>query len=420
MKKFLFILIAFLCVCSVAYAASPILAFEDAEYSVTVGKTVKLKPIAQGIDGKLTYTWTSADESIATVSNGTVKGISGGTVSITCTATDKEGNTYDAECSVLVIVPIKSIKADVKSVTLASSPIGASMFYREGDQLDGYYYAYKPTITIEPEDATYKDLEWTSADPNIASVTENGVIFGEYAGTTTVTGKAKDGSKKTVQIKVNVPKCFVTEDDITISDPSGVIILYKYARYHGGGSYSCKQTGNVVYRDHFVIRNYDLVDEEMSVVKLVPIKAGSGTISFTRNGSTLKTIKIKVEHSAVYDDVSYPKVKVSKLLASPEKSVGTKTQVTGEIIKIEPLAIEGAATRDENYGGKYSGLIYCMLTENGQRQYAIFEHDVAMQYKVGETYTIYGEVAKIAEYTTETGLVYDCPYFIGGHINIQY
>lgn len=419
MKKFLFFLIAFLCVCSLAYAASPILAFEDAEYSVTVGKTVKLKPIAQGIDDKLTYTWTSADESIATVSKGTVKGISGGTVSITCTATDKEGNTYDAECSVLVIVPIKSIKADVKNVTLASSPWGASMLYREGDPLDDCYYAYKPVITIEPENATYKDLEWTSANENIASVTENGIIFGEFAGTTTVTGKAKDGSKKTVQIKVTVPKCFVTEDNITISDPSGVTIMYKHARMGSGiFHYSAKNTGKVVLADNSV--KCDNMDEDMSAVKFIPIKAGNGTYSFIMNGSTVKTIKIKVEHSAVYDNVSYPKVKVSSLIASPEKSVGTKTQVTGEIIKIEPLAIEGAAARNKNYGGKYSGLIYCMLTENGQRQYAIFEHDVAMLYEVGETYTIFGEVAKIVEYTTETGLVYDCPYFIGGHINYEY
>ena len=59
-----------------ASSASAIFAFEAPSYDVYVGKTEKVKPVAQGIDGKLTYAWSSSDEKVATVKDGTVKGIS--------------------------------------------------------------------------------------------------------------------------------------------------------------------------------------------------------------------------------------------------------------------------------------------------------------------------------------------------------
>lgn len=387
MKKLVAILLVLLGIFSIsfAFADTPIFAFEDAEYSVFVGKTIKPKTVAQGIEGKLTYTYSSSDESVTTVSKGTVKGISAGVATVTCTATDKKGNTYTATCNVTVNIQIKSIKADVKAITLAPDAVNQ----------------FEPVITIDPADASIQELEWSSSKPEIAEVADDGTITGMRAGTATVTGKATDGSGKTVKIQVTVPKCYVTEEEITLDTPEGTTLGYLFARTNGFNSYGLKVTGDVV--------SVDSIDDEngLDMLKIIPLKAGTGSIAFIHNGRAEKTVKVKVEHSAVYDKVSYPPVAVASLLASQETSIGTKTQVTCEVVKIEEI--------EEMQ--PLGGLVYAVVEEKGGRQYVIFEYDEATALEEEKEYTIYGEVASFADYVTDTGLAYVCPYFINGHIN---
>lgn len=288
-----------------------------------------------------------------------------------------------------------------KSIEVAPAPFGTGMLNRSKNEYEKAPYIYKPVITIIPADATNKTLEWTSANSSIARVAEDGTIFGENSGTTTITGKATDGSGKKVQIKVKVPSCYVTEDNIVISTHEGEKIGYIRAHASGINTYSIKTTGNVVTYDH--------LDEVNGVnwMQIVPLKAGQGTLSFLHNGKKTRTIKIKVEHSAVYDSVSYPAVKIASLMASPDESIGTKTHIKCEIVEIVP---------DENLGTS-GGIIYATFNENGQKQFAIFEYEDAKWYKPGDTKTIYGTVSKFVEYVTDTGLTYICPYFIDGHIN---
>lgn len=403
MKKALVCLTAlllFLSFIPLVFAENQVFAFEDAEYSVLVGKTIKPKTVAQGISGKMTYSWSSSDDSVATVKNGAVKGVSGGTATITCTATTTDGDVYTAECSVCVIVPIKSITVEEKSVVLAPSPFGHH--YAEGNE--EHCYVHRPTITITPADATIQTLEWSSSNNSIATVSKDGTICGQVAaGTATITGKATDGSGKKVQIKVTIPKCYVTEDNITITSPEGVTLGYVHALSSGSHYLGVKNKGGVVEIDHH------LEDEDgLDMIRLIPVKAGTGSISFIHNGRSEKTVKIKVEHSAVYDKVSYPPVNVSALIASAENSIGVKTQVTCQVAKIE---------KAEHLHKKSSGLVYGIVVEKGERYYVVFEYDNAFGLEEGETYTIYGEVSQFIEYVTDTGLVYTCPYFINGHIN---
>ena len=147
-------------------------------------------------------------------------------------------------------------------------------------------------------------------------------------------------------------------------------------------------------------------------VALIPIKAGSGSISLTHNGRTAATIKIKVEHSAVYDDVSYPAVSFSELLSNPEQYINSKTHFTCTILKTEAKEITLPNTQS-----KYCGLIYGILEAEGDRQYVVFEHDQALLFTPGDSYTIYGTISKFVEYEGETGLKYTCPYLINSHIN---
>ena len=139
-------------------------------------------------------TWKSSNTSIATVSNGKVKGVKAGTATITATADDGSGKS--ATCTVTVSDSI----IQVTSVTLNKSTLeldtGASSTL---------------TATIAPTNATNKAVTWKSSDTSIATVS-NGKVTAVKAGTATITATADDGSGKSASCTVVV--------SATVSTPS--------------------------------------------------------------------------------------------------------------------------------------------------------------------------------------------------------
>ncbi|PJW15795.1 MULTISPECIES: VWA domain-containing protein [unclassified Geobacillus] len=65
----------------------------------------------------------------------------------------------------------------------------------------------KISVTIVPSDATNKTLAWTSSDPSVASVDQNGMVTARKPGTVTITVRATDGSnvQESATITVIVP-----------------------------------------------------------------------------------------------------------------------------------------------------------------------------------------------------------------------
>ena len=60
------------------------------------------------------------------------------------------------------------------------------------------------TATVEPSDATNKDVTWTSSKENVATVDANGTVKALAAGTTAITATAADGSGKYATCTVTV------------------------------------------------------------------------------------------------------------------------------------------------------------------------------------------------------------------------
>ena len=119
--------------------------------------------------------WSSNDESIAKVSNnGTVTGVNPGRTFIHCTTTD--GSNVDKALIVDVVRPLKKITFASKSSTLLK------------------YEDMYVTYNTEPIDATNSDLEWTSSDDRVATVSTNGRVYGKTPGKVTITATARDGS----------------------------------------------------------------------------------------------------------------------------------------------------------------------------------------------------------------------------------
>lgn len=137
----------------------------------------------------VTYSFVSSDKKVATVnSKGKVTGVSNGTATITCTAKNKAGETVaTGKCTVQVVIPIKRI--DIQ--TIQAVPLGREV-------------TLEPVFT--PSNATHKTIEWTSGNPDVATVSEDGVVKGMREGTTLITGKATDGSGKKVYVTMKVDR----------------------------------------------------------------------------------------------------------------------------------------------------------------------------------------------------------------------
>ena len=111
--------------------------------------------------------WLSDNPSIASVSKeGVVKGITLGETDVFAVA-----GKFLATCHVTVVNPITSIALNKETLELVRTN------------------TFQLTATIAPDDAT-EVIEWTSSNPDIASVDEDGLVTAVANGDATITAKA--------------------------------------------------------------------------------------------------------------------------------------------------------------------------------------------------------------------------------------
>ena len=153
---------------------------------VAQGKTASIKySIAPRAAKSKGVTFTSSDESIATVSSkGKVKGITAGECEILLTSKLDESATVVLPVSVVIPVKKVALTAAAKSVN-----VGQTL----------------PTqVSFAPEEASVKEAVYKSSNNKIATVDENGVVTGIKAGKVTITATAVDGSKKNARLTLQV------------------------------------------------------------------------------------------------------------------------------------------------------------------------------------------------------------------------
>lgn len=151
---------------------------------VGIGKYNTKKLVATVTGSVKTVVFSSNNSEIATVSStGVVTGVSEGKVDIVCTI---KGTSKKAVCKV-------TVRRFVQSMKMKEDPY--VNFYKAGD-------TYEIKVTISPNNATMKSLQYSVRDESVATVSSKGVITAVAPGSTTVTVKAKDGSNKTLLIYV--------------------------------------------------------------------------------------------------------------------------------------------------------------------------------------------------------------------------
>ena len=159
-------------VCEIT-AFVPEVSLNKTELELQQDKTFKLTATVIPSDAG-TVTWSSSDESVATVKDGLVTAVAAGTVTITAGVAGAE-----AVCTVTVIG-----KTAVSKIALSATSL--SMDITDGSQ--------PLTVTVYPPDATDKSLTWTSSNTAVATVSSTGTVTPTGAGTATITVKSNDGS----------------------------------------------------------------------------------------------------------------------------------------------------------------------------------------------------------------------------------
>lgn len=159
--------------------------FQNAEVTLDTGKTVQLRAtvLPKTTDDK-TVTWSSSDESIASVdSKGKVTAVSLGDCDIICAS----ALSPEVKGSVRI-----HVQQPVKAITL-NGPF--EVWVGETATM---------TATVEPANASNTALKMTSGNKKILDVTDAGVMTPLKAGETTVSAVSTDGSNRKARAKVRV------------------------------------------------------------------------------------------------------------------------------------------------------------------------------------------------------------------------
>lgn len=137
-----------------------------------------------------TVAWTSSNPAVATVdSTGKVTAVANGTTTIKATSDDN--NTKYAEVTIKVSIAVTAVELDKTEATLKKA----------GETLQLH-------ATVVPTDAANTTVAWTSSNPGVATVDENGKVTAVANGETIITVRSKVNAdvKKECKITVNIPE----------------------------------------------------------------------------------------------------------------------------------------------------------------------------------------------------------------------
>ena len=149
----------------------------DATINVGESFTLNANVLPDNADNKI-IVWNSDDADIASVNNeGEVTGLKAGTTKIIAMT---QANDLKAECLITVLQPVTGITLDRNDIYFVE--IGESV------QL---------IANVLPEDASNKNVVWTSSNVNVATVNDGVVVCMGY-GSAVITASTEDGDYKAI------------------------------------------------------------------------------------------------------------------------------------------------------------------------------------------------------------------------------
>ena len=138
------------------------ISLSETEISMGLGRSKHIEVSLSPEEGHFpAVVWSSEDEGVVTVADGTITAVGYGTAKICAECGGKQ-----ADCTVTVVKPIESISLDVSQKNL---------FKNETCKLEVSYFPTDANETTE--------IVWTSSNPQVVTVSEDGVVMAHSAGT---------------------------------------------------------------------------------------------------------------------------------------------------------------------------------------------------------------------------------------------
>ena len=245
--------------------------------------------------------WSSSNSSVATVKEGVVTAIKPGSATITVKS-DDGGKTATCEVTVNAkVYPVTSVSLSKSSATLT-----------EGDE-------FTLTATINPNNATNKNVSWKSSNTSVATVS-NGKVTAVKAGSATITVTTEDGGKTaTCEVTVNAKVYPVT----------GVSLNQTSVSLTEGDDFDLTAT---VYPSNATNKKVTWSSSDTSVASVkngmvVAIKPGTAIITVTtEDGNKTATCEI------IVSERFYPVTGVSLNVTNATLTVGETLVLTATVL----------------------------------------------------------------------------------------
>ena len=199
--------------------------------------------------------WTSSDDTVAEVDeDGVIGAVGCGKAEISATAYDEEGNVLSSDTIEITVVGESNVATDITLAAPTSPiPVGGS---------------YQLVAAAQPDGASLPDLVWTSSDPSVASVDENGLVKALSVGTATIS-VTDTASNLSAEVEIDTVQVIDFGDDLTMK--VGEKLIY-----------------TPVIQEDYVDYHYRWSSSDPSVVTVEPnegeltgIKEGTATITMT-------------------------------------------------------------------------------------------------------------------------------------------
>lgn len=178
------------------------IALDQKEMTLNVGVTQKLTATVYP-DNAFTKAvqWSSSDDTVVAVNQtGVLTALKAGNAVITAMSSD---GSYTAECKVTVLQPVTGVALNKQQTTL---------FVGQGEQL---------IASLKPDDASEREVIWTSSENAIVSVDKAGRISALQKGTAVITVTTIDGdytAKCYVTVKEVADNILLTETKLTLRE----------------------------------------------------------------------------------------------------------------------------------------------------------------------------------------------------------
>lgn len=208
-----------------------------------------------------------------------------------------EGTTYDIKVSIVKDgknVADKSIKAIARNITKVTK-----MILNRKQAMIGVGTTLNLTASIEPNNATIKELEWTSSNHAVAKVDSNGQVTTQKEGDVVITAKTTDGSELEATCDITVIKAdgsFSEEKGVNIPKLGNgmMAIIWDENANEGQGDWVTPNSVNDWYKYSEEDKKWaNAITEDGSMWVWVPRYGYQISTNYNKGGNLFGTINIK-------------------------------------------------------------------------------------------------------------------------------